>query len=273
MTDLLSIGEFARTTHLSVKTLRRYHESGLLEPAVVDDGSGYRYYTVEQIPTAQVIVRFRQLGMPTREVAAVLATADPDARAALIAGHLERLEGQLDETRRAVASLRRLLAPEPPAVTVELRRVEAVTVAAVSDVIAHDELGPWYNGATSDLAAAVRRSGASVLAPAGGWYDHELFTEDRGRATVYLVTDEVPADDRVEAVELPAAELAVAVHDGPHDDIDLTYGALGAYVAEHALGVDGPLREVYLRGPLDTDDDRSWRTEVAWPIFRTSPGA
>ena len=38
----LTIGEFARATHLSVRTLRRYHESGLLEPATVDASSGYR---------------------------------------------------------------------------------------------------------------------------------------------------------------------------------------------------------------------------------------
>ena len=54
---VLSIGEFSRLTHLSVRTLRRYHDAGLLEPARVDAASGYRYYTGEQIPTAQVIHR------------------------------------------------------------------------------------------------------------------------------------------------------------------------------------------------------------------------
>ena len=40
----LSIGDFSRITHLSVKTLRRYHEAGLLQPAEVDPHTGYRYY-------------------------------------------------------------------------------------------------------------------------------------------------------------------------------------------------------------------------------------
>ena len=44
-------------SHLSVRTLRRYHEAGLLTPASVDPASGYRYYISQQIPTAQVIVR------------------------------------------------------------------------------------------------------------------------------------------------------------------------------------------------------------------------
>jgi DNA-binding transcriptional MerR regulator len=87
----MSIGEFARATHLSVRTLRRYHESGLLEPAAVDPSSGYRYYTTGQIPSAQVIHRLRELDVPLAEVGEILATPDPDARAALISVHLERL--------------------------------------------------------------------------------------------------------------------------------------------------------------------------------------
>jgi DNA-binding transcriptional MerR regulator len=105
----LSIGDFSQITHLSVKTLRRYHEAGLLPPAEVDPDTGYRYYALTQVPTAQVIRRFRELGMPVREVAEVLSASDPQARSALIAGHLVRLESQLDETRAAVTALRRLL--------------------------------------------------------------------------------------------------------------------------------------------------------------------
>ena len=51
---------------------------------------------------------------------------------------------------------------------------------------------------------------------------------------------------------IPRAELAVTVHHGPHDDIDVTYGALGTYVTEHALAISGPVRETYLIGPRDT---------------------
>src|ERR1700758_5780524 len=97
----LTIGEFSRITHLSVKTLRRYHEAGLLQPAQVDPHTGYRYYATAQVPTAQVIRRFRELGMPVREVREVLATTDPQARSALIAGHLERLERQLRQNQAA----------------------------------------------------------------------------------------------------------------------------------------------------------------------------
>jgi DNA-binding transcriptional MerR regulator len=68
-----------------------------------------------------VIRRFHDLGMPVREIGAVLATDDPDALIALIARHLARLEEKLDQTRAAVTSLRRLLKPAVPPIEVELR--------------------------------------------------------------------------------------------------------------------------------------------------------
>jgi len=65
------------------------------------------------------------------------------------------------------------------------------------------------------------------------------------------------------------AELAVIAHAGSRTDRDRAYGALGTYVASHALQVDGPIREYYLVGRRDTPDENSWRTEIGWPIFST----
>ena len=72
MSIALSIGDFSRMTQLSVKTLRHYHEVGLLEPDRVDPATGYRHYAPEQVPTAQVVRRLRELGMPIADVRAVL---------------------------------------------------------------------------------------------------------------------------------------------------------------------------------------------------------
>ena len=81
------------------------------------------------------------------------------------------------------------------------------------------------------------------------------------------------ASGRVEPVVIPAVELAVATHAGHHAEADRTYGALATHVAEHALGVDGPIREYYLVGQRDTTDTSRWRTEIGWPIFRTGSAA
>jgi effector-binding domain-containing protein len=71
-------------------------------------------------------------------------------------------------------------------------------------------------------------------------------------------------------LQIPAAELAVAVHTGTLADVDQTYGALGIYVAERGLGAEGPIREYYLVTQFDTDDESDLMTEVCWPVSAPS---
>jgi DNA-binding transcriptional MerR regulator len=265
----LTIGEFATLSHLSVRTLRRYHETGLLEPAAIDPVTRYRYYSAEQIPPAQVIRRLRDLDVPLAEVKAILATGDPRRRAELITGHLQRLERELGRTMAAVTSLRKLLRPETADLHVELRSVPARTVAAISGHLRRHDVQPWYDNAMAELDAAF--PAAERTGPPGGRYANELFTKGAGAMTVFRPVREPRESARITVAELRAAELAVTVHTGPHDDIDVTYGRLGAWVTGHALAVNGPVHETYLQGPRDTSTPSQWRTEIGWPIFRLTP--
>ncbi|WP_262853062.1 MerR family transcriptional regulator [Mumia quercus] len=264
MAGVLTIGEFSRLSHLSVRTLRRYHEAELLVPATIDGATGYRYYRPEQIPTAQVIHRLRELDVPLADVRRILRTPDTGARATLVAEHLTRLESELERTRAAVTSLRRLLQPEPAPVEVELRAVPPITVAAVEGDVSRDDVLAWYAGAMAELDAVVPEP---TGAP-GGLYDNALFEEGRGHLLVYVPTERPPSVGRVRAVTLPGVELAVATHVGEHHDIDVTYGEVGSWVVTNALAVSGPVHERYLVGPRDTPDPGEWRTEIGWPVFR-----
>jgi DNA-binding transcriptional MerR regulator len=274
MPAALTIGDFSRATHLSVKTLRHYHRVGLLAPADVDADTGYRWYTTDQIPTAQVIRRFRDLNMPLEHIHAVLRAPDLQARNELISAHLASLEQDLARTQSAVASLRDLLAGPSAAAPVSHRRVGATMTAAVTAVIAMGDLVPWYLGALAELRATLEARGMRVSGPAAGIFAGELFTDERGQATVFVATaTEVPRLGRVEPLVVPAAELAVIEHPGSLADVDRAYGTLAAYVASHELRLDGPIREYYLVDRQDTADEKEWRTEICWPIFSTGKAA
>ena len=260
---MLAIGDFSRMTHLSVRTLRRYHEAGLLEPETVDAATGYRYYGAEQIPTAQVIHRLRELDVPLADVRRILRTPDPAARAVLIVDHLERLETELQRTSAAVTSLRRLLDPDPAPVEVELRAVPAMTVAAIEAEVALEHVLAWYAGAMAELDMVVREPAGAP----GALIDNELFEVGRGRVLVHHPTSHHEDAGRVRTVALPAVELAVTTHVGPHDDIDVSYGAVGSWIVSNALAVAGRVRETYVIGPRDTSDPTQWRTEIGWPVF------
>jgi DNA-binding transcriptional MerR regulator len=269
----LTIGDFSRATFLSVKTLRHYHRVALLEPADVDPVTGYRRYSSDQIPTGQVIRRFRDLSMPLEEIGSVLRAPDQATRSELIAAHLTRLEQSLTQTQRAVASLRDLLEHPSAPVAIEHRRVPAAKAAAVITTVDIGDLAAWYQGAIGEIRGTLSAQDIICGGPPGGIYASELFSAERGEATLFVpVSSEVRPVGRVVPFIAPRAELAVITHTGTHSDVDRSYGALATYVSERALGVDGPVREYYLVGRHDTDDEQAWRTEIGWPIFDVSPG-
>jgi DNA-binding transcriptional MerR regulator len=67
--DLMLPGEFGAATRLSPKALRLYAAHGLLVPACIDPGTGYRRYHSDQIPRARLIGRLRALHLPLARIA------------------------------------------------------------------------------------------------------------------------------------------------------------------------------------------------------------
>src|SRR5579864_1543039 len=76
-TGLLSIGEFARRSSLSISALRFYGDCGVLIPERIDV-TGYRYYSRGQLSVAELIRHLRALEMPIADIQGFL-TSTPAA--------------------------------------------------------------------------------------------------------------------------------------------------------------------------------------------------
>jgi DNA-binding transcriptional MerR regulator len=265
-TPLLSIGEFSKLTFLSVKTLRHYHDTGLLEPAHVDPWSGYRYYDVAQTPTAQVIRRFRDLDMPLDRVHAFLDAPDEHTRNSVIVDHLDQLRAQLSQTQATVDSLRRMLSQERDAFPVTYRDEPSMTALTIAETVAAPDAITWAMGAFAELHRAVREGDVARTGHNGALFPTD-FTDEVGVVVAYVPVDRAPEGlaTRVTAREIPGCRLAVTVFDGPPLDLDLAYGALGRWVAERAVASPGPIRERYLPAG-DQHDPLAHTTEICWPV-------
>ncbi len=267
MTASVTIGEFSRLTHLSVKTLHHYHEIGLLAPARIDPSSGYRRYETTQVPTAQLIRRLRDLQMPLAQVRAVVEAPDIESRDQALRLHLDQMERELVHTRDVVASLRSMLTLPVTNLQVEYRFVPAFRAFSVTDRVERDRIDEWCDSTFGLLGEIGGLQG--ITATPGATYGDEFFTDDVGEVVGFLpvAPDQRPIE-RVGLVDLPASYFAVTVHDGPFTDFDRTYGALGSHVAEYCEVAPGPIRELYVVGPGDNVDPAGFRTEICWPIQR-----
>jgi DNA-binding transcriptional MerR regulator len=99
---VFTIGEFSKMTGLTVKTLRFYHDRGLLIPAWVDDQTGYRYYAFRQIDKARIITLFRSLELSLEQISEMLANGEDETD---ILDFLERQRTVLEERMRQYRSI------------------------------------------------------------------------------------------------------------------------------------------------------------------------
>ena len=155
MSVLVTIGDFSRMTYLSVKTLRHYHEIGLLEPVSVDRSSGYRLYDASQVATGQVIRRLRQLDMPLDDVRSVLHAEDLAARNAVIVTHLERMQRQLAATQDTITTLKALLAGPRPELGVVYRTEPPFWALVLNADATVDGPSDWFDELFGQLRSVV----------------------------------------------------------------------------------------------------------------------
>jgi effector-binding domain-containing protein len=126
-------------------------------------------------------------------------------------------------------------------------------VIAIGDEVTGDEMHTWLDEAFGELRTALdglglRRDGAD-----GALFSNELLEDERGELVAFIpVAGARNAAGRGRALLLPDTEYAIAVHVGPFEDLDQTFGAPGTAVAQRAIGVQGPIRENYLIGASDT---------------------
>jgi DNA-binding transcriptional MerR regulator len=99
----LKVGELARRTGLTVRTLHHYDEIGLLEPSLHTE-SGHRLYTADDIARLQQVLSLRHLGFSLEEVRVCLNR--PDFSPLEVIGlHLRRLGEQIELQRQLYARL------------------------------------------------------------------------------------------------------------------------------------------------------------------------
>lgn len=262
---LMPIGQFARASRLSIKSLRNYDESGLLPAAVVDAQSGYRYYRLEQLARADAIRSMRMASMPLAKIAEALEVDDPEE---LLTSHLEALELQRDELNRKADQLRRQIKRKEFTMsnTVTIKSNPAVT--AVSCRV-HTTFSEISNAIPEGFGTVIGRLGEAGVDPVGAPFTLYYQAPDGDTVgdiamCVPVATSEQVSDD-TQLIVLDEGAAASIVHRGSYENMGETYATVAAWLQERGHHVTGPAREVYLNSPAEVDE-ADLLTEILFPI-------
>jgi DNA-binding transcriptional MerR regulator len=271
---MFRIGEFSRLTQVTVKALRYYDEVGLLQPAAVDELTGYRSYSLEQVPRLNRVLALKELGLSLEQIALLLhESVSLSQLQAMLHDKQAELEARIreehDRLARVEARLRQIEQEEPsPDYEVRLKEAPPQRVATLRERIGdYQDVGRLFD----ELRGYVHRHRIQPTAWMAIWHTHEEGEIDAQAAVA--APGVLPADGPIQPEELPGVEtLACVLHHGPFQTIHQAYRAAMTWIPWNGYRIAGPIREWYYHAGNDRDDP-SYITEVQFPITRLRKAA
>ena len=265
---VLKIGEFSALAQVSIRTLRHYDEVGLLKPTHVEAKTGYRYYSVSQLPRLHRILELRDLGFPLDRIGDTLEEGvSADAlRGMLLLRRVEQEKQVNEETER----LNRLKA------LIHLIDKEG----RISSDVIMKEVEPQWIVSLRENIPAYRAVGQLIgrlyglLGPLGGegmgvglLHDPEYKEQDVDVEAGVYVKYRVEAQAPLRCYQLPAVTVASVVHHGPFNRIGEAYTDLLRWIEANHYYPGDPTRELFLHVSQPASrDDRSNVTEIQVPV-------
>jgi DNA-binding transcriptional MerR regulator len=128
--EALKVGELAKRTGLTIRTLHHYDEIGLLKPSL-HTAAGHRRYIAADITRLQQVLSLRQLGFSLEQVRDCLDRPGFSPRE-VIGLHVQRLRAQIDVQRKLCERLEALASYFRPAGEISaeafLQTIEVMTM-------------------------------------------------------------------------------------------------------------------------------------------------
>jgi DNA-binding transcriptional MerR regulator len=278
---MLSIGDFSQLGQVTVRTLRLYDELGLLKPARVDDTSGYRYYSADQLSRLNRILVLKGMGFSLEQITHLLKEDLPvDQLRGMFKMKQAEIERDMQENKmrleRVATRLRQIdQEGQLPDYEVIPKSIGPQMIVSARQVVPTRGDMPYYRRALFSLVYHwVKQAKIEPLGPELAIYHNAEYVEEDIDMEAAIVIDprvlkSIPlsiADVTVR--ELPAGQTMVSViQKGLSSGLEQARIALSSWIEANGFTAIGPCRELHLSGSeLELKDYESMVIEVQLPI-------
>ena len=274
---MFRIGEFAQIAQVSGRQLRFYDQLGLLQPAHTDPQTGYRYYSIRQLPRLNSILALKELGLSLEQIGPLLKN---ELSPAELRAMLTMKRAQLEQSLRAEeARLRHIesriaqidRAGEIGEYDVVVKSVAATPLLSLRCSCDNmDEAVRMVRAVAEDGGRLIRPSlRDKLIVVARNDLDDEKLDLEIGfsllrasNANVRLAGEHI-----LRASELPAVDMmATIVRPGTNPASHTSFGAIGMWIEANGYQVAGPCREVFLEPVTGPPGFEGALVEIQFPV-------
>lgn len=274
---MFRIGEFAQIAQVSGRQLRFYDQLGLLRPAHTDSQTGYRYYSIRQLPVLNRILALKDLGLSLEQIGPLLANEiSPGELRAMLTMKRAQLEQSLSEEQARLRHIESRIAQIDRQGGIEdydviLKSVPSTPFLSLrSSFDSLDEVVPMVRAVAEEGSRQIRpplRDKLIVVAR------NDLEDERLDLEIGFSLTRPSNMQVRIaggcmlQARELPAvATMATMVRSGTNAASHSAFGAIGTWIEANSYEIAGPCREVFLEPVTDPPGFEGALVEIQFPI-------
>ncbi|MBN1120553.1 MAG: MerR family transcriptional regulator [Anaerolineae bacterium] len=266
---MFKIGDFSKLSRVPVKTLRYYDEIDLFQPDHVDQFTGYRYYSVEQLPRLNRILALRNLGFTLKEIAELISGDLPPEQ---IRGMLQMKQSEIEQhleaehARLALVEARLRQIEQENTMSeydVVIKEIEAQKIASVRETLENYGQAGMLLG---KLMMALGQSGGQPIgAPLCLYHDPEYKEKDVDVEAAIPVAGNVTGGNGLTVRELSGGTVASTIHKGSFDKVGEAYTAVAKWIEANNYEIADCAREIYLKMMPDMPEEE-FLTEIQWPV-------
>lgn len=270
---MYKIGVFSQMNKITVKTLRYYDDIGLLKPCYVDETTGYRYYSSDQLLSLHRILALKQIGFSLGEIIEVMdknMSTDRmidylEGKQSAISKTIEDEQSKLNQVQSYLKNLKQGVIPMM--YDVILKELPEIIVASLRTRIPNYEA---FNTIYPEMGKYMEEQKVKCATPGYCftlYHDGEYKESDIDVEICESVTHFAQDSDKVKFKKMEAVKTAACViHKGPYRTIGLGYGAVMKWIEESGYDITGLPRESYIEGIWNQDNPEEWLTEIQIPV-------
>jgi DNA-binding transcriptional MerR regulator len=266
---LLKIGEFSQLGQVSIRTLRHYDEIDLLHPQVVDEESGYRYYSVKQLEVLAQIVLLRELKFSLKEIKSLI-QQDPKIFTAALLKKDREIEKEIQRDQFRQQQIHQMIQrmQHKGKYQVSIKKIPAFSIVSLRKRIKsfyHEGL-LW-----KEFMSLLKKQGiAFPTSPDENltiFHDKE-YLEEGVDVEVAIISD-IVAEAPLKMRELPALEHAAIMYvEGNYHQLPEAYQAFAKWLEEHPeFSMVKATRQICHVGPEHTENPEEYLTELQIPLI------
>ncbi|MDD2620509.1 MAG: MerR family transcriptional regulator [Syntrophomonadaceae bacterium] len=270
---MYKIGVFSKMNKITVKTLRHYDDIGLLKPCHVDETTGYRYYSSDQLLVLHRILALKQIGFSLSEIIEVM---DKDFSPGRMIDYLEGKKSAISKTiedeqakLNQVESYLKNLKQEVVFMmhNVILKELPEVIVASMRKIIPNYEA---FNTIYPEMGKYMVEQKVKCTTPGycftlyhdGEYKESNIDVEICEAVTGFGNDSDIIKFKKIDGVKTAAC----VIHQGPYSTLGMGYGAIMKWIEENSYDITGLPRESYIDGIWNKENPDEWLTEIQIPV-------